>query len=140
MSVGQNPFPGYTDKFTLVETEIKKFPLDSVTSTGERNFQYFEDKNKEYFCYFNRKDNTILFYDYKKANLDFKLALNKDGPDGVGEISGFLVHNLDSIFVYRYGGALLYLINKNGKVKNKYDLKSSNPLSLSPPTSLGQCP
>lgn len=139
MRVGENPSPAYTDKFTLVETEVKKFPLDSVTAAGE-SVQYFEDEDKAYFCYLNSKDNSILFYDYKNSNLDFKLPLHKDGPDGVGKISGFLVHNLDSIFVYKYGAAHLYLINKNGKVKNRYGLKSSNPLSFFPPSVSGSMP
>lgn len=133
-SIHQNPFPNYEDKFTLIEKAVISLPLDSMTATGESNFQYFENSDStQYFCYLSRNENSILFYNLEQSELDFKLKLKKEGPDGVGTITGFLVHNLDSIYVYQYRAALLHLVNRQGRVLRRYDLKSTDSLSLYSP-------
>jgi hypothetical protein len=126
--------------FEFVKVDSKSFPLDATTAGGGNNFQYIEDEGKKLFCYLNKNQNTLIFYDYEKETLDSKLRMERSGPNGVGEINGFMVHSLDSIFVYSYKGAWLYLLNQFGKISEMYDFKTIENASLTRPNVSGYQP
>jgi hypothetical protein len=126
--------------FEFKRVDSKCFPLDYTTAGGGYNFQYIEDDGKRLFCYLNKYENTLIFYDYENEVLDSRLRMEVKGPNGVGQISGFLVHSLDSIFVYSYKGAWLYLLNQFGKIVNTYDLKAVEDGTISRPSVSGYQP
>ncbi|EOZ91519.1 hypothetical protein A33Q_4587 [Indibacter alkaliphilus LW1] len=112
------------NSFEFERIGTKKFPLDSTTAGGGSNFQYVENEGKKLLCYLNTNQNTLIFYDYEQETLEYQLSIEKKGPNGVGEISGFLVHSTDSIFVYSNSGVRLYHLNQSGKIINIYDPKA----------------
>lgn len=87
-------------------------------------FQYFENDTSKYFILMNKFNNDLIFYDYETGNSQFYINMEKNGPNGVGDVSGLLVHSLDSIFIYSYNKGLLHIIDSSGKIKNKYNLIS----------------
>lgn len=103
----------------------KKFPLDSLTSKFGNMFQYLDGNQNEYFIYLNSSNNNILFYNYNTTELEFSIKMDKSGPNGVGNLTGFLASSIDSIFIYSYNTASLHLINKSGEILNKYNLSGA---------------
>lgn len=125
-------------KFEKIST--KQFPLDSTTAGGGKNFQYFEENDRKILCYLNQNTNTLIFYDYEKELIDSNLKIDREGPNGVGDISAFLLHNTDSIFVYSYKRGRLYLVNNFGEIINNYSLMSLDDAHISRPFVSGNMP
>ncbi len=119
---GSNIEPENEIKFKKIGEKI--FPLDSLTSKMGNYFQYFENDTSKYFVLMNKFNNDLIFYDYETGNSQFYINMEKNGPNGVGDVSGLLVHSLDSIFIYSYNNGLLHIIDSSGKIKNKYNLIS----------------
>lgn len=89
------------ESYSLVDSgKGLSFPLDRNT----RNFiialfPYTDKDGKEYLTFQNFSQNEILFYDMDSRKLEFKIKPPYEGPNGVGEILGYHIHNLDSIFL-----------------------------------------
>ena len=91
------------------------------TNNIPSNIQFI-DKNNELII-LNRRVNTIQFYDFKDGGKETKrIILEKEGNNGVGNISDFLVHTQDSIFVLDAPMFKLSLVNSNGKLLFTYNL------------------
>jgi hypothetical protein len=54
------------------------------------------------------------------------LKFNEVGPNGVGRFRGFYIHKSDSIFLVNRHAYKLYLVNKAGIIKKKYNLRKEN--------------
>ncbi len=65
-------------------------------------------------------DRKIEIFDLIKNQYVKRINLNFDGPNGVGRISQFYLHNFDSIFVFSKSDYVIYLIDSTSKVVNKY--------------------
>lgn len=105
------------------------FPLENDTKNNAFFFTVYND----YFVLQNPLNNTLLFYSIKKRKLEFKTKMTMDGADGVGITLGFYLHNLDSIYVTNRDIQEISLIDRFGKLKDKYSYekdKNSNSLSL----------
>lgn len=96
--------------FNLEATEkIKKFTLDSdVRYNAFYLYTFGDDKGKEYLSFLNYRTNQILFYDFKKSELLFKLNLDSEGPNGVVQPTGLYVKDFDNIYIssYAYEGLI----------------------------------
>lgn len=96
------------------------FPLDANTKSFILAlFPYTDANGKEYLTFQNQGQNEILFYDMNSGKLDFKVKPAYEGPNGVGEVLGYYVHNLDSIFLTIMGQTEIVLIDRNAIVKDK---------------------
>lgn len=110
------------------------FPLDTKTINNPFCYSlYTDDNNTTYFTFQNRSTNDILFYNINNKELEFRITAKIEGNNGVGLVSGYYIHNLDSIYLTNLDIKEISLINKDGIVLDKYsydeDLKG-NPLSL----------
>ncbi len=98
----------------------KEISLNEYTSY--ENYWHFADIDDSSNVYTITKlpdRNRIVFYNYEQAEHSFDIDIAKDGPDGVGEIApSIYIHNADSIFVIRYQSNALYLVDKQGSVKD----------------------
>jgi hypothetical protein len=101
-------------------------------------FQY----SQGYLFNVNWKTSEIQVYDVESGLLVKSLIYDKEGDQGVGQLFGFHVHTLDSIFLFSQVEPVIVLTDTSGLVKHKIrysqpDLYSSafihNSYFLSPP-------
>lgn len=112
--------------YNIIETEKRiEIPIDSETNIYTRAMHHFIDNGIEYISIENSdniKDyNTINFYRLDTKSLSHKIKIAKEGDNGVPRFSGHGVCNLDNIFLSGFGTSILYQINRNGKIKKKYN-------------------
>ena len=106
--------------------KVVTFPIDPETRNNPYVYAFYRDKNSsEYFTMQNseKRSNDILFYDWNKRQLAFKVKPTKEGPNGVGWVSGYYIHNLDSIYLVDAYGEQIFLINQKGEIKDKFNAK-----------------
>lgn len=111
------------DKVRMVYKKDFKLYLDSKTPSWSFYNQYiFEyDTKNEFIVTLNSMQNSLQFYNLngKKVNETF---YQKEGPNGVGSIQGFLYVNKESIFLLKENGYIIYRANNLGKVLDSYPL------------------
>ncbi len=108
------------NEYTLVPTNEKiKFNIPHDVSSITDCSQYFlTEDGKQYLCYLSRYNNKLLFYNIDSSTLSFTIQMPVIGPEGVGEILGFLVHNPDTILL-KTKQRTLYIIDQFGNLKKK---------------------
>lgn len=94
-------------------------PKDCKSTTGCLQY-YTEPDGKAYLAYLNRDMNKILFFSMNTFELSFEIEMPQRGPNGVGRITGFVVHNFDTILLTTGQMNVLYLIDSSGVVNNKF--------------------
>lgn len=63
--------------------------------------------------------NEIQIYDIAKGDLVKNLNFENEGEQGVGDLFGFHVHNLDSIFLFGQSVPMIYLTDTSGIIKQR---------------------
>lgn len=107
------------------------FKLDSET-TGRSNYYDLTKKDGiNYLTFLNKYNNSIYFYNLEDQRFEKKIQFEKTGPNGVNELSGFLIQSEDSIFVYSYKGRKISLLNKDLEVVKRYSI-ISNEMEVNP--------
>lgn len=109
--------------------ELLVFNLDNDT----KNDAFFFEVYNDYFILQNPLNNTLLFYNIKNEKLEFKTKMAMDGAEGIGIALGFYLHNLDSIYITNRDILEISLIDRYGKLKDKYSYEkdiNNNSLSL----------
>lgn len=119
-------------KFELKKNAVKEFRLDSVTSFRTNYLDLFEKNGESYLVFENRNKPSIQFYEFENGALAFEINLETDGPNGVGKMRGFYVKSVDSIYVLSPFHYAVYLIDRQGKIIDKYSwLRSEDPVKSS---------
>lgn len=111
----------YSDSLTLIKDRIVSFNVD----TNSRNFTLIQSFYKDSISYFaNRNEftNTIDFYNYDSGDLEKRLALQNEEPNGITSLKGFYIHNLDSIFAFSGRDNIIHLYNFEGVLKKYYQM------------------
>lgn len=104
----------------LIKTDsIKKIFLDEETKYNLNYLYLFEDKSNEYLVFLNYPLNQILFYNFKTCELEFKISLDKEGPQGIGVASGLYIKDFDNIYISSYIFPGLIKIDKDGNIIQK---------------------
>ncbi|NJO88203.1 MAG: DUF4221 family protein [Chloroflexia bacterium] len=120
------------NKFKLIPTgKTKNFILTPETKNFCFYARYFKAKNdSQYLVLSNERLNRIEFYNWNTGKLSNLIKLEKEGPNGIiSGLRGLEVLSMDSILVFNsitYNGSF-YLVDKNGKIIKKYEIKSTNP-------------
>lgn len=110
----------FEDTYTFEKTSEVRFPLDSVTPYYSRCSQYFTSVNDMLMAVENSSENRIYLYNLNTKELIKFISFEQDGPEGIGQMEGFYIHTLDSIFVPSTNMQALFLLNQQGKVVKKY--------------------
>lgn len=100
-----------------VSGEFLTLPVDVNTSNISDGLYYFADKNLLFSL--NWLENGIKIYDLNQKSLIKSLKFDFEGPNGVLDIMGFYVHNLDSIFLFNQLESQITVIDSSGKVNGK---------------------
>lgn len=113
---GKNQNP---TSFQLAESgEIIRLPLDTATSNISDGLQFFPGESPLLFN-LNWMENSIQIYDLTQKKKINELKFDYEGPNGVLDIMGIYVHNLDSIFLFNQLVNQLTLIDTSGTIKGK---------------------
>jgi hypothetical protein len=90
-------------------------PIDSRTEPYTRTMQYLDGD----LYWWNSDRESISVFDLSNSTLKKTILLKREGPNGVGSSLGFIVHNIDSIFIPNKSWEIK-LINGNGRLINSY--------------------
>jgi len=104
------------------------YALDDQTKYHFSALFTFSDKSgKEYLTFFNPAYFEILFYDLNNGDFLFKIKLAREGPNGIPGPSGFLIEDLNKIYVTCSMTPFLYKIDSTGALiqKIRYGLTES---------------
>lgn len=112
------PLEGNLYKLEMLDSVI--FELDSLSAGRNSESRVYIFDNVKYFSFLNKKNNSIYFYKFNKPEVDKVVSFPQEGENGVGKISSFYIESLDSVFLYSYGTAGLYLLDSNNVILNKY--------------------
>lgn len=97
------------------------FELDRATrNTSYALFPYTDKDGKEYLTFLNQDTNDILFYSMADQSFCFKITADISGNNGVGFVSGYYIHTLDSIFLTARGLEEISLIDREARVLDKF--------------------
>lgn len=125
--VNRNPFPtAVTDsiayKYEVVDTLT--FNLGSNATPYFRSIDFFKIKEKRIFSFYNEYTQQIYLYNYDTPGKPFnKITLQDDVLGSLSKITGYTIHNLDSIFVYGYSSDTIALVNSKGKLLDIFKWK-----------------
>jgi hypothetical protein len=112
----------HTNHCKLIVHGIKEFPLDEESTYLTNYIQLIDNDISFNFSFVNSYNNSIYFYDYESSSFIKKIKYEKEGPDGVMNVQGFLYMNEDSIFIYSYNLQTLFLTDAKSKVLDKFKL------------------
>lgn len=96
---------------------LLRLGLDENTSNISEHLEYYYDQQsrKEFLFSLNTIKNEIQIYDLQNSQLVKNLTFTVEGDRGVGNISAFHVHNLDSIFLFPGNGNRMFLTDSDIK-------------------------
>lgn len=105
--------------YTFDEEKTLSLPLDSATSQETSYIQLINDST---LSFFNSPTYDICLYDLNKKKLIDKIKIYREGPNAVNGITAYCIQSPDSIWLFQSWGTKVTLINKEGEVKNNYDV------------------
>lgn len=107
--------------YNLVKSEKKKkFNLDSDTRYNAFYMYNFKNTDgKEYLSFLNYRTNEILFYDLNTSDFLFKVEMEKEGVNGISQISGYYINGFDNIYVSSYSFPGLIKIDTTKRIVQK---------------------
>ncbi|MDR2810206.1 MAG: DUF4221 domain-containing protein, partial [Tannerellaceae bacterium] len=113
--------------YQLVKSDKElSFPLDKYMKSSLYAYSLYTDgEGKEYFTIRNPETNDIHFYDMATRRPEFKVSFAREGNHGVGRITGYYIHNLDSIFLMP-NIQMISLADTSGIVKDRYHYETTN--------------
>ncbi|MEM6522262.1 MAG: DUF4221 family protein [Bacteroidota bacterium] len=90
----------FNDSLTLTSKDKIRFELDKYTGLISEHLQYYHNNSNDssYLVFLNTNNNSLYFYNLESLRRKV-VRFPMEGPKGVGSITGFLVHNVDSIFL-----------------------------------------
>lgn len=100
--------------------------LDERTKSCSRALFLYEDPSgKEYVTFQNDFKNEICFYDFKTQKLEFKVTPAREGNNGVGDMLGYYIHDLDHIYLTSRYRPEVSVVDKAGILKEKYSYRKA---------------
>lgn len=120
------------------------FKLDKKTRFITNSISATYKTEEEIVSFLNSDNQTIEIFNYKSGEKISEIKLDQEGPNGVGNIgysSAHYFHNEDSIFVYNRQTSPIFLLDRNGKVLNKFKITDySDPSNIPVPNSMTLSP
>jgi hypothetical protein len=107
--------PKNTKAMLRTDEEIIEFQIDDQTPNVSMGMQYFDG----FLFNINWAYNQIQIYNLSEKRLVKNLDFEIEGDQGVGELFGFHVHSLDSIFLFSQMDPFIYLTDTSGIVSQK---------------------
>ncbi|MFY0592186.1 DUF4221 family protein [Roseivirga sp.] len=109
---------------TLFATDtLKVFGLDKSTSNVSDGLQYFFDENsvQAFLFSLSSSKNEIQVFNFQTGLLVERLTFEAEGPAGVGSLSSFYVHRLDSVLLFPNSGNRLFITDAKKRSIQRID-------------------
>ena len=108
-----NSRSGFTgEKYRLENVRTISFDMDSVTDPNSLDyFQLYQDKTVTSLTFLNPATDNIYFYSLPSGTFGKKLPLQEFDIAHSEKIQGYYLLNQDSLLVYAYENAKLYLLH-----------------------------
>ena len=111
--------------YQLKEIGKKQFPLDDNTAAKPIYMQILpETTGTTLLTFLNKYKNSIYVYNYNTTEYITEINYEKEGPNGILNMAGYYIKNMDSIYIYNRSLIELILADSAGIVRQKIPLKS----------------
>ncbi|MCU0449365.1 MAG: DUF4221 domain-containing protein [Bernardetiaceae bacterium] len=112
------------DRYNLsIANEPLIFAIDSTTPNHSPFLSLYTDSaGREYLAYLSRgkgQTGNIQFFTLANQQLAKRIPVAVEGPDGVGDMRGFYVRDLDNVYIAASSTLSLAHVNQEGRIKNK---------------------
>lgn len=114
-------FFGDNNGVTLIPFKHIRIKIDNQTSYKSRMMSVWNDS---ILTYENRQMNCIQFYHINKQSFISKLCFDVKGPNGTGNIVGYYIQSMDSIYINGDHTREIVLANQNRKVLRGFRLSN----------------
>ncbi|MFD2036600.1 DUF4221 family protein [Belliella marina] len=94
--------------------------IGETTPNFSMGLQYFSEGEQELLFNINWATNSLQIYDLEKEDMIKTMMFDKEGDQGVGELMGFHVHTMDSIFLFSQRGGDFSLVDTTGNIKQRF--------------------
>jgi hypothetical protein len=98
-----------------------KFPLDSLTPDYFHGLEFVRLNNKDYLTFLNDFTNSIYYYNFENQELENILSFEISETGIRKGIMSYFHIGSDSIFLFGEG-LYSYMVSKNGKIIDQYNL------------------
>lgn len=109
---------------TLEFSDTLILEIDSVTKRNSKHIGFIEKLNSLYL--FNDVTYQVYFFDLSSGRSWKKVALQKEGPLGIGQVSKIRVADPDSIVVFNRHSNRLFFVGEEGRYIERHQVFSFN--------------
>jgi len=102
------------------QIESLAIPIDSTTADVFEWPQYKQLNGQDFIFSFNSNTYHLKVYERKANRIVSNIQLYEEGPEGLGHIKDFYIHNWDSIFIM--SDFFIYIIDSTGYIKQTFDI------------------
>ncbi|MDN3205097.1 DUF4221 family protein [Algoriphagus sediminis] len=102
-----------------IDVERIQIPISENELNSYYVYSSYHQKGEKLITY-NRTKHSFDFFDLEKQTVLRNVLLERQGPNGIGNLEALLWVAEDSVFAYERG--LLYLLDEDGQVREKYEL------------------
>jgi hypothetical protein len=113
-----------------LKKDVLNLSIDSVTSNISDGIQAFSTPTKSYLFSASWSSNSISMYDLAGETLTKKIVFQRQGPNAIGDLFGFYVHNLDSIFLFPQLVPQIFIADTSGLVYSTIEYAPPESLSV----------
>lgn len=112
--------------YQLKSNGIKSFPLDENTASKPAYMQILRDTaGMRLLTFVNKYKNSVCIYNYDTSQYISDASYEKEGPNGILNMAGYYIKNMDSIYIYNRSLVELVLADSTGAVKKRISLKGN---------------
>lgn len=109
-----------TPQELMSDGELVSLQIDNQTSNVSDGLVSFQDENGSWLFNVNQSNNEIQLYNLDSKKLEKRMVFDLEGPQGVPNILGIHVQNMDSIFLFGYPMRNLQLTDTSGRIKTNF--------------------
>ena len=112
----------------LVEAKKVILPVDDNTYYLSKSMFQFEEDDKEYLFFgnFEKKQHEILIYDIENENLQRRIPLEKEGPNGIPGITGCIpYYDSKTFLVSQHNFGRTTIADGEGNVIRTYNIRQA---------------
>jgi hypothetical protein len=121
--------------YTMQVMPYKTFEMDENTSQITQFMQLFTVDDTLRFTMYNSNiyGKNILVFDLSTGKAVDSVRLHKEGPHNAGgNIQGYYIHNMDSVYLYDFWQYTFVLVNRGGEIIDRINLSEKFPDENSP--------
>ena len=118
------------DRYIKSLVKLKKItlPIDENTYYLSMSIFQFEENDTEYLFFgnFEKRQHEILIYDIKNLNLNKRIPLEKEGPNGIPAICGCIpFFDSKTFLISQHNVGRVTIADREGNVLRRYNMKQT---------------